>query len=91
MCIRDSAGGIPDLIDEGVTGFLVPPEGEEKTNAYVDRLNQLIEDPGKRAEMSKLARTEAERHSWRGATEKLVEFYHLAIDRHGSYKQALPE
>lgn len=89
--IGANAGGIPDLIDEGVNGFLVPPEGEEKTNAYVDRLNQLIDDPGKRAEMSKLARAEAERHSWRGATEKLVEFYRLAIDRHGSYKQALPE
>lgn len=36
-----------------------------------------------RSQMSKLAREEALKHSWRGATDKLVEFYQQAVGLHG--------
>lgn len=81
--IGANAGGIPDLIDDGVTGYLVPPTGEQKTEAYVDLITRLIDDEQARSQMSKLAREEALKHSWRGATEKLVEFYQQAVDLHG--------
>ncbi|WP_448381041.1 glycosyltransferase family 4 protein [Gloeomargarita sp.] len=40
--IGSSVGGIPDIIKEGVTGFLVPP-GDE--NALAEKLIYLLENP----------------------------------------------
>lgn len=80
--IGANAGGIPDLINDGVDGFLVPADGDEKTEQMVTRLRQLIDDPALRQQMGQAARIEAERHSWNAATRALVEFYQLAIDRH---------
>ncbi len=73
------AGGIPFVIDEGRTGFLVRP-GD--TDALTDRLQRLVTDPGLRARMGAAARADAEQHSWRAATEALVGFYQLAVERH---------
>ena len=46
------------------------------------RLGELIADPMLRAKMGVAARAEAERHSWRGSTQALVDYYELAIARH---------
>ncbi|MFB9072877.1 glycosyltransferase [Citricoccus parietis] len=75
------AGGIPFVIDDGATGFLVDP-GD--VDGWVDRLARLLEDRGFQASMGKAARTEAERHSWRAATEALVGFYERSIEAHWS-------
>lgn len=73
------AGGIPFVIDEGRTGFLVP-RGDADT--LTDRLERLISDPQLRSRMGAAARADAEQHSWRAATESLVGHYELAIERH---------
>lgn len=73
------AGGIPHLFTDGVEGFLVEPHNADQ---IVARLQQLVDDPGLRTQMGIAARQEAERHSWRSATEALVDYYRLAIDRH---------
>lgn len=73
------AGGIPFVIDEGETGFLVDPEDYD---GWADRIVDLLEDDSRRAEMGVAARAEAERHGWRAATEKLVDYYEMAIDGH---------
>ena len=73
------AGGIPFVIDDGGTGFLVDP-GD--TAGWVDRLALLLTDPGRRAALGAAARTEAERHSWRAATEVLVGHYGRAVEAH---------
>ncbi|NUL47725.1 glycosyltransferase family 1 protein [Cellulosimicrobium funkei] len=75
------AGGIPFVIDDGGTGFLVDP-GD--VDGWVDRLALLLAETGRRAEMGAAARAEAERHSWRAATEALVGFYEQAIEAHWS-------
>lgn len=80
------AGGIPFVIDDGGTGFLVQP-GD--VGGWVDRLARLLEDPALRLSMGREARAEAERHSWRAATETLVEFYGQAIERHWSEHRPL--
>merc|ERR1712071_96758 len=61
------AGGIPDIIDDGDTSFLVPP-GD--TDAFVDRLTQL-QDEKFRKKMGSRARAEAERWGWEAATSVL--------------------
>lgn len=73
------AGGIPFVIDEGATGHLVEPGDADQ---LTDRLRGLIEDPQRRARMGEAAREEALQHSWRASTEKLAEYYELAIARH---------
>ena len=73
------AGGIPFVIDEGVTGHLVEPgDADQLTEA----LRGLLEDPQRRARMAQAARDEALKHSWRASTEALVDFYTEAIERH---------
>jgi len=73
------AGGIPFVIDDDRTGFLVEP-GD--VDGWVDRLGRLLTDPGLRLRMGRAAREESERHSWRAATETLVGFYEQAIETH---------
>jgi len=61
------AGGIPDIIDTGKTGFLVEPGN---TEVYVQCLNQL-RNAKFRERMGKAARIEAERWGWEAATSYL--------------------
>lgn len=73
------AGGIPFVIDDDVTGYLVEPED---LDTWAERIIGLLQNPERRREMGATARKEAERHSWRSATERLVRFYDLAIEGH---------
>lgn len=70
------AGGLPYVIDEGRTGFLVDPELPD--SGFAQPLVRLLGDPALRSEMSRNAREEALRWSWRASTERLVEFYEEA-------------
>jgi sulfoquinovosyltransferase len=74
------AGGIPDIIDSGETGFLVEP-GD--TDTYVKRLNQL-RDKSFRTKMGRAARKEAERWGWEAATSYLrnVQYEKALINFH---------
>ena len=65
--VATAVGGVPDVVDEGETGFLVPP-GD--TDALAERLELLARDPGRRAEMG---RTGRERVLRRYAVERLVD------------------
>lgn len=78
------AGGIPFVVDDGRTGYLVPPGDAD---ALTDRLRRLVTDPQLRARMGAAARADAERHSWRAATESLVRSYELAVERHAGRRQ----
>ncbi|CAM9491802.1 unnamed protein product [Discosporangium mesarthrocarpum] len=71
------AGGIPDLIDDGKTGFLVKPGDAE---AFSVRVRQLLENEGMRGRMALAARQETERWSWEAATSYL---------RNVQYKKAI--
>ncbi|MFT8395025.1 glycosyltransferase family 4 protein [Propionibacterium sp.] len=73
------AGGVPDVITDGVNGFLVDPHDGA---GFRQRMLQLFDRPILHAEMAAAARAEAQRHDWRAATEALVDFYRLAIERH---------
>ncbi|ROZ61770.1 glycosyltransferase family 1 protein [Kocuria soli] len=73
------AGGIPFVIDDGVTGFLAEPGDADD---FTRRLQDLVENPQLRSSMGAAARQEALRYSWRASTNRLVEFYELAVQRH---------
>ncbi len=46
--VATNVGGLPDLVENGVTGFLVPPHDAE---TMADRLQCLVEDPEERFSM----------------------------------------
>jgi glycogen(starch) synthase len=52
--IGSRAGGIPDLLDDGSAGTLIPP-GD--ITALVRALSDLIADPARRTRLSEAART----------------------------------
>jgi starch synthase len=60
--VATNVGGIPELVDDGVTGFLVPPE---RPDELARAINALLENPGLLARMGGLAR------------EKAVEYFDL--------------
>ncbi|MCQ4625358.1 glycosyltransferase family 1 protein [Corynebacterium sp. CCUG 69979] len=74
------AGGIPFVIDDGETGLLV--DKEASAAQWADAFAQLLIDDTRRHTMGTLAREEAQRWSWRAATEKLVEYYEQCISGH---------
>ena len=76
-----AAGGIPDLIRHGDTGFLVPPGDIE---AYTCCAQQLMNDTNFRIEMGKRARAEAELWGWEAATSVLrnVQYEKAMINFH---------
>lgn len=73
------AGGIPFVIDDGKTGFLVDPELPDA--AWAEPIGQLLSDAALRQRMAHAAREEALRWSWRASTEALVEQYAQVIER----------
>lgn len=74
------AGGIPFVIEEGETGFLVDPEGSDEV--WAQRIAQVLDDEHLRKRLGANAREEAERWSWRASTEKVVDYYQESIDLH---------
>lgn len=51
--IASNVGGIPDMVQSGINGFLVPP-GDEK--ALADRLRWMLEHPTEAQEMGRMGR-----------------------------------
>lgn len=59
--VASDVGGVPEVLEDGVTGFVVPP-GE--TAALADRLNRLATHPSLRRNMARAARAAGRRHRW---------------------------
>jgi glycosyltransferase involved in cell wall biosynthesis len=57
VTIASSSGGLPDLVDEGFTGWCVD---ELKPETYIGRLRQLVEDDALRCQMGSEARRTAQ-------------------------------
>jgi phosphatidylinositol alpha-1,6-mannosyltransferase len=60
-CVGGDSGGVPEAVQDGVTGFLVPPRDRERVVAAVAR---LLEDPELRSRMALASRLWAATHSW---------------------------
>lgn len=73
------AGGIPFVIDDGDTGLLVDKEATPAQ--WAESFAGLLIDASRRHTMSTAARAEAQRWSWRAATDTLVEYYEECINR----------
>lgn len=75
------AGGIPFVIEDGKTGLLV--DKNAGASEWADAFASLLIDDSPHRPMSLAARAEAERWSWRAATERLVGYYEDCISQAG--------
>jgi glycosyltransferase involved in cell wall biosynthesis len=70
------SGGIPDIVTDGVNGYLFDPTDEEGAIAATVR---LLEQQGERETLRQNARAEAERWSWAAATRQLQNYYRAVV------------
>jgi starch synthase len=85
--VATRTGGIPEVVEDGVTGLLVPFEPRDDgsrepvdpalfAHDIAERVNELVRDPDRAAEMGRAGRRRAiERFSWRAIAEQTVELY----------------
>lgn len=80
--IASELTGVPELIEDGVTGLLVPP-GD--IDALAGALRRVRDDPGRALSMARAGRTrvEAEFDATANAEAQLVQFERYAVARRG--------
>ena len=90
--VGSATGGIPDVIVDGETGYLVPLEQlqdgtgtpihpERFAADLAERLTDLVTDRDKARRMGVAARTRVEEHfSWSAIAERTMEVYRWALD-----------
>lgn len=70
--IAANAGGIPDIVTDGVNGYLFEPDDE---NGAIEATHKLLNNQQERESLRQNARLEAERWGWAAATRQLQGFY----------------
>jgi glycosyltransferase involved in cell wall biosynthesis len=75
--VAANSGGIPDIVTDGVNGYLFDPK--EPDSAIV-ATQKLFADSTARQQMRKNARQEAEKWSWMAATSQLRDYYRAILD-----------
>ena len=75
--VAANAGGLPFVVADGETGFLVAPALPD--SEWADKLELLLSDAHLHSTMSAAAREEALKWNWRSSTEAVVEIYRKAL------------
>jgi glycosyltransferase involved in cell wall biosynthesis len=79
-----NAGGIPDAVKDGVTGYLFEPGDPE---GLVKAVQRVLGNPDEANAVRSRARADVEQHSWEDATEQLRALYAETI---ASYRPVGP-
>lgn len=66
------ATGAMDLVDEGVTGFLVPPRD---VTAYADAIERLARDPAMRRDFGAVGHAKMQAHVWPQVNQTMLDAY----------------
>jgi glycosyltransferase involved in cell wall biosynthesis len=80
------AGGIPELIEPRVSGFLFDDESEA-----IAALHELLHSPQLRRTVGAAARTRAVQQGWKTATAQLLEQYHVACRNQAIACERVPD
>ena len=93
--VASAVGGIPEVVEDGDTGILVPivprsasdvepRDPDQFARGLADGVNVLLADPERRAAMATRARRRVETHfGWRSIARQTLDFYAALIDRRG--------
>ena len=72
-------GGIPELVEDGVSGFLVP---ERDTDALTEKLGDLLKHPDRWPEMGRAGRAFVETHfDLNALNDRLLQLYERLIEQ----------
>jgi alpha-maltose-1-phosphate synthase len=90
--VASAVGGIPEVVEHGETGLLVPSEAigssdveprhpEQFARDLAACVNTLLDDPHLRARMARKARRRVEEHfSWTSIARQTLEFYEVLVN-----------
>lgn len=70
--VATQVGGIPEIILDGETGFLVPPADSK---ALADAFRKLADDPDLRQRMGAAGKVRSEQFSWARAADAVAQIY----------------
>jgi len=71
--VATTVGGIPEVVEDGVTGFLIPPRNPK---ALVEKIEMVLADPALRTRLGTAARAKIEKHhSLDAMGERLLALY----------------
>lgn len=71
--VVSNVGGLPEVVDEGITGFIVPPANIQ---AAADAIEKLIKNDTLRKEMGNNARKFVEeRYNWKDNAKTMIDIY----------------
>ncbi len=75
--VGSAVGGIKEIVQDDVNGFLVPPQNPK---ALADKVNLLLGDESLRKDMGKRGRHRAMEFSWEKIAEKTYQFYRRLLN-----------
>lgn len=76
-----NVGAMPEIVDDGITGLIIPPENSE---LLADAIVRLLQNDELRNDMGKKAFIKLKRDlSWDAISTKTVEVYKEIIEKHG--------
>ena len=79
--VASKVGGIPDVVVDGETGYLVPL-GERFPHEFAERVNELLHDPAKAQAMGEAGRRRVLEHfTWQGVAGQTAELYERLTER----------
>lgn len=76
--VAANSGGIPDIVTDGVNGYLFDPTDEA---GAIEATRKLLGTAAEREQMRLNARAEAEKWGWAAATRQLQQFYKSILDQ----------
>ena len=83
--VASRTGGIPDVLAEGATGLLVPPEDPEALAAALDR---LLRDRALAARLAERGRERADDYDWERLAEQVLAVYERVLATRPGYAHA---
>lgn len=83
--VATRSGGIPDIVTDGVNGYLFEPDDPD---GAINATKSLLEATQAREELRLNARTEAEQWGWAAATQQLQGYYRSVLNAEYSVSAA---
>src|SRR3954462_15075182 len=83
--VASDVGGIPEVVEDGDTGLLVPYDADEPRafeQRLAERISELVADPARAHAMGQAGRERAvDEFSWHRIAEETIDVYRSVLDR----------
>jgi glycosyltransferase involved in cell wall biosynthesis len=76
--VAPRSGGVVDLVEEGVNGYLYSPEDQQE---FIEAVRDLAEHPKKAEKMGAAGQKKAEQYAWETTMDPLLDLYATMIKK----------